>query len=188
MLSINLLDIPPDGLQVESEVESSVLALSPGDGTINFPLMCSGFLSQDTQRTFLFQGIVSGRMTRECVRCLGKFEDPVKISCEAIFRESSPKNPGMVAGGRKKAKQVANFNEDGGEEDTYQIDENQIDLLLPIREQLILASPLQALCREECLGLCQVCGGNLNEQVCACCSPVSVSPLTTEFDQSLMRH
>jgi uncharacterized protein len=31
-----------------------------------------------------------------------------------------------------------------------------------------MAFPVQTLCREDCVGLCQVCGINRNEQSCAC--------------------
>jgi uncharacterized metal-binding protein YceD (DUF177 family) len=44
-----------------------------------------------------------------------------------------------------------------------------------LREYLILATPQHPLCQESCAGLCQVCGVNLNEGVCGCCSPVTAS-------------
>lgn len=37
-----------------------------------------------------------------------------------------------------------------------------------IREQVILAIPMQPLCAEDCKGLCQTCGKNLNEEDCGC--------------------
>lgn len=37
-----------------------------------------------------------------------------------------------------------------------------------IREQVILAIPMQPLCNEDCKGLCQNCGKNLNEGDCGC--------------------
>jgi uncharacterized protein len=37
-----------------------------------------------------------------------------------------------------------------------------------IREQVLLALPLKALCREDCKGLCAHCGKNLNEGTCSC--------------------
>lgn len=41
------------------------------------------------------------------------------------------------------------------------IDEN-------IREELILAYPVKIVCREDCRGLCQKCGVDLNDGVCTC--------------------
>ena len=37
-----------------------------------------------------------------------------------------------------------------------------------LREEIILGYPLKPLCREDCKGLCPVCGGNLNESKCGC--------------------
>ena len=38
-----------------------------------------------------------------------------------------------------------------------------LDIVAWARDALVLALPAQIVCREECLGLCPVCGGNLNE-------------------------
>ncbi len=178
MASINILEIPPEGLQVECEILSSELALSPNDGTIIGGLKCSGLLSWETDRSLSFHGTLTGNMTRECVRCLGNFNDPIALPCETRFRESPSTKSDLVPRKSRKAIHRVNIDDEDESEDTYSIEGNQIDLLLPVREQLILATPLQALCRQDCLGLCQVCGGNLNEHICACFSPVTVSSLT----------
>ena len=41
-----------------------------------------------------------------------------------------------------------------------------IDLADDIRSEIILEYPVKPLCREDCKGLCQVCGNNLNEGSC----------------------
>jgi uncharacterized protein len=41
-----------------------------------------------------------------------------------------------------------------------------------LREQVLLAVPLRAICREDCKGLCPQCGANLNEKRCSCAEPV----------------
>ena len=47
-------------------------------------------------------------------------------------------------------------------------DGDQIDLAPLVAEQLILALPSRALCREDCQGLCPSCGTNLNLHQCGC--------------------
>jgi uncharacterized protein len=37
-----------------------------------------------------------------------------------------------------------------------------------LREQVLLAVPLKAICREDCKGLCPQCGKNLNLETCSC--------------------
>ena len=41
-----------------------------------------------------------------------------------------------------------------------------------LREQVLLALPLKAICREDCQGLCPHCGQNLNLERCGCAEPV----------------
>ena len=45
---------------------------------------------------------------------------------------------------------------------------DDIDIDDIIREQVYLSLPLKSLCREDCHGLCTVCGTNLNEGTCHC--------------------
>ena len=40
-----------------------------------------------------------------------------------------------------------------------------------LREQLLLASPVKLVCREDCKGLCPQCGTNLNTATCNCQQP-----------------
>ena len=41
----------------------------------------------------------------------------------------------------------------------------EIDISQEIRDLVMLNLPLQTLCREDCHGLCSICGANLNEEV-----------------------
>lgn len=43
-----------------------------------------------------------------------------------------------------------------------------IDLTGDIREDILLALPINLVCSAECRGLCPVCGVNLNQRQCAC--------------------
>lgn len=43
-----------------------------------------------------------------------------------------------------------------------------IDLTADIREDILLALPMNPVCSSKCRGLCPVCGANLNKQSCAC--------------------
>jgi uncharacterized protein len=47
-------------------------------------------------------------------------------------------------------------------------DNDTIDLGQLLREQFYLALPMKPLCDEKCLGLCPVCGTNLNRGPCGC--------------------
>jgi uncharacterized protein len=52
----------------------------------------------------------------------------------------------------------------GGEElRSPYLEEDELDLKAWARDALALALPTQIVCREDCLGLCAVCGENLNQ-------------------------
>lgn len=52
------------------------------------------------------------------------------------------------------------------DEDGYSIVESQIDLTRPATDELALALPAAPLCREDCRGLCPICGTDLNVDPC----------------------
>ncbi len=52
--------------------------------------------------------------------------------------------------------------------------ENEVDTLPLIREVLLLEVPMRPLCRDDCQGLCPVCGTNWNETTCEHRSPEAV--------------
>jgi uncharacterized protein len=63
-------------------------------------------------------------------------------------------------------KAAGSFRSPDAEEDTYSGKVIDLDPLL--REQLVLALPGYPVCREDCKGLCSVCGANLNDRECGC--------------------
>ena len=54
------------------------------------------------------------------------------------------------------------------ENDAFVYDSDVIDITEPLREGLLLAEPMQALCKPDCRGLCPVCGADLNDGDCGC--------------------
>ena len=186
-VSINLLEVPKDGVQVDCEVERSEISLSPEDGEIIDSLHCSGHLSLPDERTAYFQGTLSAKVERECVRCLSLFEDIIGLSCEAVFRTSNTLGALTESKGKHSRVRNVDLDEDEGENEAYPIIGNHVDLLPMVREHLILATPMQCLCQENCLGLCQLCGINLNEKMCECYMPVTVSSGKPNAQQNFVK-
>jgi len=182
---INLLDVPPHGLEVHREVEPSALALSPDEGTVIGSFSCIGNLVLTGERSAYFQGMLSGRVSRECVRCLALFEESLSLPFEAEFQKPSNAGVSTNVKGKGVKGQDVSVDESASDEDVYPIIGNDIDLLPAIREHIILAVPLQPLCKEGCLGLCQVCGTNLNEGRCGCYTPITASSPSVPFQQSI---
>ncbi len=102
-----------------------------------------------------FQGRLSARTGATCARCAEEFD----AASDAPFRfVLSPKAVGYAVEDDLKTEDLE-FSLYEGEE---------VDLSPLIREQVLLALPTRALCREDCRGLCPRCGANLNQGDCGC--------------------
>ena len=62
---------------------------------------------------------------------------------------------------------TANFNEVFGE-DGYPVTNGKIDLSKMVDDIIIMNTPVAFLCKDDCKGLCPVCGKNLNDGECKC--------------------
>lgn len=54
------------------------------------------------------------------------------------------------------------------DEDAFVIEDGQLDLVPLVRETALIELDLERQCREECAGLCPVCGADRNEVDCGC--------------------
>jgi len=102
------------------------------------------------------KGRLETKLEVDCARCVEPVELPVERSFDLLYR------PLGADAGRRELSVTAAEAEIG----YYQGE----GLLLEdaLREQMLLAVPLKAICREDCKGLCAHCGKNLNEGACAC--------------------
>jgi uncharacterized protein len=107
------------------------------------------------------KGRITGSVVMECTRCLKEFDQALNIDVDEFYRR-----PGLsVASPEGRA---APHEIEVPEEDEYIIDEGMIDLNLLVNDNVMLSLPIKRLCDEQCKGLCQVCGADLNEEECGC--------------------
>ncbi|MGE5316284.1 MAG: YceD family protein [Acidobacteriota bacterium] len=88
----------------------------------------------------------------QCDRCADDFTAPIDVTFDAVYSWDET-------------------DRSAAEDENFFIlaeGQNAIDLTDVVREYLVLAVPAKTLCREECRGLCPVCGTNLNEHTCDC--------------------
>jgi uncharacterized protein len=105
-----------------------------------------------TPQGVLLQGTLAASIPTECVRCLSPADLPFAVTFSDLFL--NPNSPD---------------HESESSEPAYVIDEGGfIDLTPIIREEAILAMPIQPLCSPGCKGLCAECGTNLNTGTCDC--------------------
>ena len=94
-----------------------------------------------------------------CSRCLEGYRVPVDAEFDLMFL------PAADAPGAGEADEVELADEDIN---TAFYRDGVIDLGELMHEQFYLTLPMKPLCREDCKGMCPVCGANWNETSCAC--------------------
>ncbi|MEP6708276.1 MAG: DUF177 domain-containing protein [Pyrinomonadaceae bacterium] len=102
------------------------------------------------------QGTVSGKVELECDRCLQPVILPLAVSFDVEY----------VPAGNYETEQQAELQDKDLVQSLF--DGESIDVADLVREQVILSLPARALCREECKGLCPVCGIDKNLKDCEC--------------------
>jgi uncharacterized protein len=101
----------------------------------------------------LVTGTVRATAKGECVRCL----EPLELVLEADFQEMFS-YPDADDRGRPKAEPADDAEDD---EDMLFIEDGLFDLEPVLRDAVVLALPMQPVCREDCPGLCAQCGARL---------------------------
>ncbi|MBH1933971.1 DUF177 domain-containing protein [Streptomyces sp. AV19] len=104
----------------------------------------------------LVTGTARAPLTGECVRCL----EPIERELEADFQEMYS-YPDADARGRIAA---ADDDAEDDEEDMLFLEDDLFDLEPVLRDAVVLALPLQPVCREDCPGLCSECGARLADE------------------------
>ena len=99
----------------------------------------------------LVSGTVSGTVTGECVRCL----DPVSRHLEVDVQEL------WTHQGRDAGRPTPAGEEAEETDELPRLDGDLLDLEPVLRDAVVLALPLQPLCRDDCPGLCSECGARL---------------------------
>ena len=94
-----------------------------------------------------FSAIVDADCICVCARCLKEFELPVHQQISVYLTEGG---------------------ENGENPEDYILQGDEIDVGEIIVTEFILEHDLQYTCRDDCAGLCEKCGADLNEGSCSC--------------------
>ena len=103
------------------------------------------------------EGSLKAMVEFDCDRCLKVLSLPIDQTFDLVYI------PPLKPSGAHDEKELGNDDLSVG---FYQ--GQAIDLDDVVREQVELALPMSRLCKEDCLGLCQQCGADLNEGACQC--------------------
>lgn len=107
-------------------------------------------LTNDNNKRLFISGDTTLDVMIPCDRCLEDVTNtiPIRIACEVSLQDGK-----------------AVFEED--EEATF-LEEHQLDVDRLIYDEILVNWPTKVLCKDDCKGICPVCGQNLNRQDCGC--------------------
>ncbi len=106
---------------------------------------------EKTGEDYLLRAHLRGELEATCARCLEPARVPIDLPLAVTFVSSE-----------------ADKTDDDDDPDVVAFLGNEIDVGDEIRDELLLAMPINPLCQEACRGLCEVCGGNRNLSACSC--------------------
>ncbi len=157
MAEVKVSEIPEEGLSLSLREDPAALDLTVPGGRFWEPISVDVFLVK-TEKAVLATGRITAPVAFECVRCLREFPASLDIPLSTQFVP-----PPQLPSGEHP------MPPDEAEDYYYRDDVIVLDDL--VREEVLLAVPFNPQCRAECLGLCPLCGQDLNRGRCACAPP-----------------
>jgi len=147
---IRVAEIPEEGLEIE------------GPGAFPHPFQDAAWVLDDLSLAVekdgdavLVRGRLVARVPQHCGRCLEPYTVTIEPRVDARF----------VPNARGRGEELE-LGPDDLETDVY--DNGVVDLTALLETETTLLLPMKPLCREDCRGLCPICGGNRNATDCHC--------------------
>ncbi|HTK94821.1 MAG TPA: DUF177 domain-containing protein [Terriglobales bacterium] len=168
---IRVRDLEAEALQFEREFAPGQIDFG-ADMQQRTPLHAEGHAElieershgvKETIKDIRLQGSFRGEVEVQCARCLEPVKRPVEAQFDLLYRPL----------GAVKRDDEVSISEAETEVGFYKGDGLALEDVL--REQVLLAVPVKAVCREDCRGLCPHCGQNLNQGKCGC-APANADP------------
>ena len=147
------LHVPVTAEWVAAACPDADLHLAPGG------LVLAGRIDK-TGDDYLLRAHVRGELATSCARCLEPARVRIDLPLAVTF---VPRD--------------ADETDEDEDPDVVGFQGGEIDVGDAVRDELLLAVPINPLCGESCRGLCDVCGTNRNLSPCACKSePAATAP------------
>ena len=152
---VNLSDVlTSEGKVLTKEIPLEMTTFANASGTFQ--------ITEKSPVTFTFTNIGAGKARVEgdcslqfaasCDRCLAD----VPVTLELSF-DTTVLSPEAVS-----------EDEDADTDDRNFMEGYQLDVEALVHDEIIVNWPVKILCKEDCKGVCPVCGQNLNERECGC--------------------
>ena len=157
-------EIPEGGLSFDLFARKEQFKIDHPDCFLAENVKIKGKIKRIGHEVF-FAGELQTLLQVICTRCLKGFSLPVKNKIQVHF---VPKVKYRSRGSEFEIKET------DIEKEVYH--ENRIDLRGPVRDQVLLDVPLICLCRDDCQGICPMCGNDFNANQCECKNEEEINP------------
>ena len=143
---------PPAGIDFGADVEQKGPLQAAGQAD----LLEEHRGPKDVVQDIRIRGSYRGSFRVPCARCLEPVEHSLQGEYDVLFR------PVGVDSDDREHSIGASETEIGYYQDGSLLLEDVL------REQVLLSLPARTLCREDCKGICPICGANGNNEPCSC--------------------
>jgi uncharacterized protein len=149
MLQVDVRELRRGPVETSGSLEPTDPLFQGLEVGLEGPVSVGGMLEVAGSDGFMWHGRFDGQVKCTCRRCLCELVRPVRAQVSVMFSA----NPDLQE-----------------DPSVYPLTEpvTHVDVRPAVREELALVVNAYPLCREECRGLCQRCGADLNRGACNC--------------------
>ena len=142
-----IIDCPGASLPFSVSVDLSDLCYGVSY-PVTEPVVASGTV-RNTAGVLMMEGELTTTIHGTCDRCAGEFDRPINFPIQVVLVTELS-------------------NEENEDEWVFPLEGDSADLDDIVRTVFVLNLDSKLLCKEDCKGLCQRCGKNLNDGPCNC--------------------
>ncbi len=150
-LNINVVNLPKDGSKIDLDIKKEDFSINEITGDVHVYAWI-----HKSGNSYNVKGFEEYTLILKCSRCLEDIKQLEKRNFNLEFKEKVD-----------YATYGKSSRETDETESEYIVANDCINLGPFLRDEIILSVPMKPLCGEECMGLCPICGINLNKKTCA---------------------
>lgn len=165
-MEILIDDIPEEGLEVTATESDpwfrGIITDALGDTFTAEDSASTRILIDCIEDNVNIDGAMEFKSHPTCDRCLKRYEYVSRVPLHTVLAPLYENRRQKELAGAEEVELVK-------EDLEFQFYEgDRFDLAEVVREQIVLYEPMKHICTEDCKGLCQKCGKDLNEGPCGC--------------------
>lgn len=145
----DILSVKDKELDIQAEIEMQRFTSKGGDYRIVKKVPFVMHLKNTNRKCFQLTMETSLTLLIPCGRCLADVDHEMNIRVNREIDMNESENP-----------------EDS--EELFFISDNKLDVEALLYNEILVNLPMKVLCSENCKGICNRCGANLNSQTCDC--------------------